>query len=530
MNQHFSALDESWLQYRRAGTSELMSASLPFLFLALARDEVQDFPALRPHQRHPWHAFLVHLAAIALHRAGRATPFSSAKEWHDALLALTPQQPDGCAWCLVAPVDQPALLQPPAPQGIGQWRPVPTPDALDMLVTSKNHDLKIQRMKHGTPQDWLFALVSLQTQEGFLGSGNYGISRMNGGFASRPGLGVVPFGGIGRRWQRDVAVLLKHRAEIAHSEEMSASDGHSLLWLLPWDGTTSLGFSSLDPLYIEVCRRVRLTESDGAICAQVTGSKVARIQAKEREGRTGDAWTPIDASAGKALTITSQGFHYRLASDLLFGSKYRRPPAQVLQEEDDAAGLAVLARSVTRGQGKTEGYHERRVPLSPKTSRLLRTGQIDIPAKLAEQRIAAIGELRKLLWSAMCILLSNGVVKEASDSNKTRAGIYVRRFEAAEDARFFRDLFEEVDSDESARSSVYDAWLLACAERAETVLKEAFVIAPRSGMQRYRAQAAALSRFRGGLRGPNSPLPVLKRLYAERYIAEPSQEAEDARI
>jgi CRISPR system Cascade subunit CasA len=471
---------------------------------------------------------MVQLAASALHRAKRAVPFETTQEWHDALLALTPQQPDGSAWYLVAPVDQPALLQPPAPQGTEQWKVVSTPDALDMLVTSKNHDLKSRRMQCGTPEDWLFALVSLQTQEGFLGAGNYGISRMNGGFASRPGLGVVPAGGVGKRWQRDVTVLLKHRADIAHAEEMPVSNGHSLLWLLPWDGNTSLAFSSLDPFYIEVCRRVRITDSNGTLTAHVAGSKVARIQAKEREGRTGDVWTPIDAASGKALTITAQGFDYRLASDLLFGSKYRRPPAQILQDEDDTTGLAVVARAVTRGKGKTEGYHERRVPLSPKTNRFLRAGKSDVLAKFAEQRIDAIGELRNLLWSAICILLSNGSGKKASDSNKDLAGIYVRRFEAAEDARFFPDLFEEIDADESAQQSVYEAWLLACAERAEAVLRDGFAIAPRSGIQRYRAQAAALSRFRGGLRGPNSPLPVLKRLYAERQqIPEPTQEAVD---
>ena len=77
-------------------------------------------------------------------------------------------------------------------------------DALDMLVTSKNHDLKAARIHHAHADDWLFALISLQTQEGFLGSGNYGVSRMNGGFASRPGVGVAMVGAWGQRWQSDI--------------------------------------------------------------------------------------------------------------------------------------------------------------------------------------------------------------------------------------------------------------------------------------------------------------------------------------
>ena len=45
-------------------------ASLPEVYAALMADKVEAFPALRPHQRHAWHAFLVQLGAMAMHRAG----------------------------------------------------------------------------------------------------------------------------------------------------------------------------------------------------------------------------------------------------------------------------------------------------------------------------------------------------------------------------------------------------------------------------------------------------------------------------
>ena len=53
------------------------SASLPEVFAALMTNEVEAFPALRPHQRHAWHAFLVQLGAMTMHRAGRTTPPSA---------------------------------------------------------------------------------------------------------------------------------------------------------------------------------------------------------------------------------------------------------------------------------------------------------------------------------------------------------------------------------------------------------------------------------------------------------------------
>ena len=75
-------------------------------------------------------------------------------------------------WCLVAPPDRPALLQPPIPDGLATLKnSIATPDALDMLVASRNHDLKGAVMARALPDDWLFALVSLQTMEGFLGAG-----------------------------------------------------------------------------------------------------------------------------------------------------------------------------------------------------------------------------------------------------------------------------------------------------------------------------------------------------------------------
>ncbi len=81
----------------------------------MVADRVRDFPVLRPHQRHPWHAFLAQLAAIALHRSAQTEPWADAADWRAALLALTPDDADGAAWCLVAPPERPALLQPRVP-------------------------------------------------------------------------------------------------------------------------------------------------------------------------------------------------------------------------------------------------------------------------------------------------------------------------------------------------------------------------------------------------------------------------------
>ena len=518
----WNLLDEPLIRWRSTDGGALHSTSLPQLLAAMSANEVRDFPALRPHQRHPWHAFLVQLGAIALHHAQQSQPWHSAADWRGALLALTPNDPDGAPWCLVAPAHRSALLQAPVPgENPSAWNNLlHAADALDMLVTSKNHDLKAARARHAQADDWLFALLSLQTQEGFLGAGNYGISRMNGGFASRPGVGVAAVGAWGLRWQSDVASLLQQRERIASNYGLAPTGGHALLWLLPWSGTDALALEALDPLYIEICRRVRLAAPQGRIQAHVTGSKVARIAAKDSNGVTGDAWTPIETAKAKALTLSRNGFDYKLMSELIAGDGYTLGAAWRLDGWAQNTPLQAIAQATVRGQGKTEGYHERRVPISPKLRRLLTSGQRPLVANLAKKRIQAIADMRKLLWISLSLLFANGENDSGNDAISQRASRFVQPFEQHEDTRFFDDLAHHVEAESAQQETIYLQWLLGLAERAEAVLQHAFVAGPRSGMQRYKAQSAALSRFHAGLRGGKKPpFPELVSHYAQQRTA-----------
>jgi hypothetical protein len=130
-----------------------------------------DHCRLRPHQRHPWHALLCQLGALACLRSGLAAPPADAEGWRTALRVLTPDFPDDEPWMLVTPPGRPAFLQAAAVGGLKDFRSLVTADALDVLVTAKNHDVKSARLIYAEPDDWLFALVALQTSEGyFVGS------------------------------------------------------------------------------------------------------------------------------------------------------------------------------------------------------------------------------------------------------------------------------------------------------------------------------------------------------------------------
>ena len=178
-------------------------ASLPEIYAALMRDEIDAFPALRPHQRHAWHAFLVQLGVMAVHRAGLSDPPEEAEEWPRLLRGLTSDFPDDEPWHLVVDdIAKPAFLQPPASSEDKRKdykNRVETPDELDMLVTGKNHDLKINVAVNADPDDWLFALLTLQTMEGLHGCGATTASaRMNGGASSRPAFSITPSYALGR--------------------------------------------------------------------------------------------------------------------------------------------------------------------------------------------------------------------------------------------------------------------------------------------------------------------------------------------
>jgi CRISPR system Cascade subunit CasA len=477
----------------RDGGDKVHNGSLFAVFAALSRGEPSSFPALRSHQREPWHAFLCQVAALALIRAGTDELPVEEVAWRDLLLALTPDHADGEAWELV--VDdwsKPALLQPPvvAAGNRADYKNVlPTPDALDMLVTAKNHDVKQERMNGASEEDWLFALVTLQTTEGFLGAGNYGVSRMNGGFASRMSLGVRPSGGgAAGAFRRDVRRL----AADARSRP-DRREGTALLWTEPWDGTQSLDFTKLDELYVDICRRVRLRRGSHGVEALAAGSKCARVAAAELKGKTGDPWAPIKADASSSHTPSGAGFGYRQMAQLLDRERITAPLLARLHSDDEREGLSIVAAALVRGQGKTEGLHRRTVRTS-RFDTIEATGEreaLDCIGAVAKQRADEASEAGRRLRRALISLVQGGPEQARLDDDAAGKKVepWVRRFDTAVDREFFGDpLWAEAAEDEGNHRL---AWRERLRELARKTLADAEESAPRTEMRRIRAIARA---------------------------------------
>ncbi len=498
--------------------------TLPGVLAALMRDEVAAFPALAPWQEHPWHALLVQLAALALHRGRRRDPPESEREWAELLRALAAAegwQGGDEPWCLV--VDdwtKPAFLQPPLPaETHAELTTVfMRPDEIDVLVTAKNHDVKAARIARPSPEEWLFALVSGQTAAGYSGRSWYGIARMNGGYSSRAGFGIAPGVLPGAHVRRDVAVLLarrrEHWLEAAHA--MGArerpwayrDDGHGLLWLLPWDGRSQLAVSDLDPWFIEICRRYRLVrDGAGALEARGAGSRVARIDAAAFHGNLGDPWLPVSRTSGHAITVGPLGLRYDRLAEYVWDSEYEPPLALRWHSGIDQGSVILVARVLVRGQGGTEGYYERRIPFPAQTGSLLFAPQErDRVGEIVKERLEEVEKMiRQVLRPALIRRLRPGDGATGRPSAGEEAWIRAAqtRLHHAVDGFFFgAHLWEEVDAgaDPAKRARARQDWRKLLIDAAREVFMRALEEPPQTSARRYRAVAEAETVFKAGLR------------------------------
>jgi len=464
--------------------------TLPGLLERLGRGDPVDLTGVQAHQQHAVHAFLVQVAAMAVHRSWDDRQRRSESAWRAALLELSGGSRE--AWCLIVPdLSQPAFLQAPVPEG--SLDPLPYEhlapvDELDVLVTAKGHDVKARRPRPNDPELWAYALIALQTTQGYFGSGNYGVSRMNGGHGSRPGVGLAPDVTLGGRFARDTAVLLGARPATVRRHGYRKAGGLCLTWTVPWDGRDSLPLHRLDPYHVEICRRMRLVEgAGGSIVARRGNSRAPRLAAAERGGDVGDPWIPVSAATGKALTVTAAGWTYGRLAEVLFSARWRRAPALEAAAADGAAPV-VVARVLVRGQGETGGYHERIVSFPARARRILEDPVTrEHVAGLVERWLALASAARsQILHVALCTLLQGGPENLRLDDGRTRP--WLDALEQDIDGEFFSLLFEHGESAPEVADRAFQSVL---AELVRRQLEAAIHAAPVPVSRRPRAIAHA---------------------------------------
>ncbi|MFC4236053.1 CRISPR-associated protein Cse1 [Thalassospira xianhensis] len=493
--------------------------TLPGLMAALSRNEVTSFRALRAHQEPAWHMFLVQLGALALHRADKLSCPESEQEWLDALRGLTKLYPDDAPWCLTnMDVQGPAFMQAPTPTGEGLWSSDRqrdyAPDSLDVLITSRNHDLKQAVAFNAPPEDWVYALISAQTNEGAVGRGNLSISRMNGGFSSRTLVSLAPMTGSskatdpmpGAWFRRNIEVLLGTREIVLEGSaiEFPPNGGICLTWLPMWDGEKQLEVTELDIWFIEISRRYRLGVAGSQIFAVREGSSKTRINAKEFKGSLEDPFMPINITENKAFHLHSENFpsafSYNRVVDLLFSGNWELPVLARLAPTDaqDETYLMVMA-ALARGQCKTDGFHKRCLPISGRIVRAFGPRQKELH-EIASSMVAEIGNFKFALKASLAVLAEDGKTTKASlDEMKridSRAARFIRDFERMADEIFFPELWLRFEAEPDAANEARAVFVRKLHTKATEAFKMALMTVPGLSSMRHRAQARATASFR----------------------------------
>ena len=102
---------------------------------------------------------------------------------------------------------------------------------------------------------------------------------------------------------------------------------------------------------------------------------------------------------GSATDPGPGGFTYRRVADYLTSSDWSLPllcrPTRA--ERDSLDMLQLVARATVRGQGRTEGHHERRTVIGDRIKTMLQQpGMADELGEIARSRIEQVGRVQRI--------------------------------------------------------------------------------------------------------------------------------------
>jgi CRISPR system Cascade subunit CasA len=276
-----------------------------------------------------------------------------------------------------------------------------------------------------------------------------------------------------------------------------------LLWIDSWDGATSLSLSSLNPFYIEIARRVRMTNSQGelaALSALSATSTVTRIAADQMKGNVGDPWIPVSRKTNGALTVSETGLTPQLLRDLIFGDGNLQPA--VMQEATQTSSSGWVTASVfVRGNCTTDGFHEAAIRIPEKARPILFGGgaQRDRLAIRSKQGLDLAKEIRSGLASALFSLMEGGPSDINFENKQVKAWVNnaTSPFNLNWNQQYFDWLWSTLDTpDEDA---ALRPWFEQLRKLAQDTLNRAMERAPLRGGRSYRAKTKAQGLFIGSL-------------------------------
>ena len=501
--------------------------SLPQLLEALGLDRVESLPGLQRHQEDAFHIFLCYLAGAMLARESQTNPCQNAKFWLEGIRRLTGRE-DDCAWTLVVEdVTQPAFMQAPVPNNEDYddyltGKPKATsPDFLDLLVTSKNHDIKSAKISPIDMEAWVFALINLQTMTCYLGSGQNGIARSSGGTGCRPRVSLEVSLRLGIEWVTETRKLLQYRLKILTGPWKYSDKGIVFTWVPIWDWLASIPLTELDPFFIEISRAIRLVKLKQGIAAFGASTKPRVLVKSVRDqikGKLGDPWIPIDTEKESALNVQKEGFTPKKLRDLIFlqnGDETVYESAFMQNDNSNDTGSCYFYASALARRGKdssTEGYHIGRVYVPDKTRpKLFRRGtDHDRLATLSKSALNDAGQMQnRVLKVALFSFMEGGQNTDNIDWEKREVKEWWKtaenQFSEAWSSDYFPWLWRTAGQEDADAARL--EWLKTLRDKAKVVLDDAIARYPARSGRRYRSRVKAEGMFAGCL---NKTFPELK--------------------
>ncbi|WP_037412855.1 hypothetical protein [Silanimonas lenta] len=511
--------------------------SLPGLLAALSAGQVDGYTGLRAHQADPWHVFLVQLAAsIQARRPTDALP-TDATYWREGLLDLADGIPE--AWQLVVEdVTKPAFMQHPyCPKA--SYKPCAyAPDELDVLFTSKSHDVKPAKVAPDDMEAWLYALMTRQTISPYGGGGGAlnGVARMNSGYGSRPFVAWVRDLHTSKRFQDETNALCRLRGSIVNAPYGYSSDRAVVLtWTHPWNSQGHQFFlRQLEPWFIESARLIRLKrdEYQKGIFALQAGTKARQIGPKEpHKGDIGDPWIPI-TTEGAALTITSPGFTPARLCKLIFKDGISESKGLLMTSHLSDSNSWLVASVLTGGNCQTDGFYHIELPVPAKIKRSLsqETTRKTL-AHLAQHLLNDAKDVQECLRIAFYVLAVEAAENELRKKQHTTTFAALNAIQELSRKKEKKKAFERIDlfsretisaltrtweqhyfptlwrgADED-HETVRRNWQQRLVEAGQALLDEAATRLPLPTNRRWRALTQAESAWRGMLHKAGLPLP-----------------------
>ena len=152
--------------------------------------------------------------------------------------------------------------------------------------------------------------------------------------------------------------------------------------------------------------------------------------------------------------------------------------------------MQMVAAGIARGQGKTEGIHQRAVDIPASAISFLETDTDRIAAR-ANERIQASATVQgKCLRPALIVLVQKGTSDPSWDkpSNQSLIRPWLARFDRDVDGIFFAELWTSLGRDDAEAAGTWERTLAGMARR---VLDAACEAAPRTDDRRIMARARA---------------------------------------